>query len=302
MNFIEIENKYYILASSALADQEAVVLKQGDTFAVFNKHGDLHQIGSGSHGVYHNGTRFLSETELTVNDHKPLMLSANPREDNQMIIVDLTNPDLSQKDDVVVQRGTVHISRVKFLWKGCYHEKITLLNFGLDPVEFNLKITFDADYADIFEARGTTRKMKGKKNPPQQDGNNIVLSYTGLDDILRKTIVNCPVSPDELYIDAAVYKISLAPKDEKVLEFNFVFVEDQQPVGQLSFEAAQTEMNGQIKAIEEYCAVIHSSNEQFNEWVNRSKSDLITMSTKTNFGLYPYAGIPWYSTALAGME
>ena len=32
---------------------------------------------------------------------------------------------------------------------------------------------------------------------------------------------------------------------------------------------------------------------QFNDWVNRSLSDLHMMRTETQYGPYPYAGVPW---------
>jgi PAS domain S-box-containing protein len=40
-NIIRIKGKYYVLASSALADDRTRVLKHGDTFAVFNRDGDI---------------------------------------------------------------------------------------------------------------------------------------------------------------------------------------------------------------------------------------------------------------------
>src|SRR5438552_4626156 len=40
-----------------------------------------------------------------------------------------------------------------------------------------------------------------------------------------------------------------------------------------------------------------TSNEQFNDWLNRSIADLHMLRTKTACGLYPYAGVPWFSTA-----
>ncbi|HET9100452.1 MAG TPA: amylo-alpha-1,6-glucosidase, partial [Acidobacteriaceae bacterium] len=41
---------------------------------------------------------------------------------------------------------------------------------------------------------------------------------------------------------------------------------------------------------------VYTSNEQFNDWLNRSRSDLEMMLGQTEFGLYPYAGVPWFST------
>src|SRR5687768_3208184 len=94
MDFIEVESRYYILANSSLADQRTMVLKQGDTFGIFDWFGDIHQVGAGTQGVYHNGTRFLSRLELNINGNRPLLLSSAPRDDNQVLVVDLTNPDL----------------------------------------------------------------------------------------------------------------------------------------------------------------------------------------------------------------
>ena len=38
---IEINNQFYILAESSLADDRAFVLKSGDTFALFDHYGDI---------------------------------------------------------------------------------------------------------------------------------------------------------------------------------------------------------------------------------------------------------------------
>jgi glycogen debranching enzyme len=43
-------------------------------------------------------------------------------------------------------------------------------------------------------------------------------------------------------------------------------------------------------------ATVESSNELFNEVACRSASDLYMLITPTEHGLYPYAGVPWYST------
>jgi glycogen debranching enzyme len=41
---------------------------------------------------------------------------------------------------------------------------------------------------------------------------------------------------------------------------------------------------------------IQTSNEHFDDWINRSTADLEMMITPTPHGLYPYAGVPWFST------
>ena len=138
MHYIEVENKYYILATSSLADQRTMVLKQGESFGIFDSLGDIHQVGSGTQGIYHNGTRFLSRMELNINGNRPLLLSASPREDNQVLVVDLTNPNLQADGEDALKQDTIHLQRLKFLWQSKYLEKIWIINFGLEASHFEL--------------------------------------------------------------------------------------------------------------------------------------------------------------------
>jgi glycogen debranching enzyme len=296
MNFIEVENQHYILATSSLADQRTMVLKQGDTFAIFDYHGDIHQIGLSKQGIYHHGTRYVSLMELKVNGHSPMLLSSSPREDNQMLLVDLTNPDLHSENGNMIFRGTIHMLRTKFLWRSVYHEKIELLNFGLEPVSFNLEIQCDADFADIFEVRGSARKQRGIKFEATREKEHIVFSYCGLDDVRRSTEVHYSPEPRSIKNNIAAYEIYLAPKEKMDLEIVITFNENGQSPVFSNFENAKGAMNGYMRRIGRHCADVITSNEQFNAWVTRSKSDLITMTSQTQHGLYPYAGIPWYST------
>ncbi len=44
-------------------------------------------------------------------------------------------------------------------------------------------------------------------------------------------------------------------------------------------------------------ARVRSSNPLFSEWIDRSLADLGLLTTDLETGPYPYAGIPWFSTA-----
>jgi glycogen debranching enzyme len=296
MNFIEVENQHYILATSSFADQRTLVLKQGDTFAIFDYHGDIHQVGSGSQGIYHHGTRHVARMELNINGHRPMLLSSSPREDNQMLMIDLTNPDLPSENEDITLRGTIHILRSKFLWQSAYHEKIELINFGLEPVSFSIEIECDADFADIFEVRGSVREHRGVKSVPVQKKEQIVFSYHGLDDVQRNTRVHFTPEPQSIRNNTAVYEISLLPKQEVYLGIEMTFSQNEEDPVPVTFDHSKNAMNGYMEKISRYCADILTSNDSFNDWVLRSKTDLITMTSQTQYGLYPYAGVPWYST------
>ena len=75
---------HHILAASSLADERTRVLKQGDTFAVFDHYGDIKPGGLGEEGLYYEGTRYLSCLLLELEGSRPFFLSSTVR--------DWTNP------------------------------------------------------------------------------------------------------------------------------------------------------------------------------------------------------------------
>jgi len=54
---IQLENKFYISVNSTYADDRVKVLNHVDTFGIFDRWGDIKQIGEEVQGIYHNGTR-----------------------------------------------------------------------------------------------------------------------------------------------------------------------------------------------------------------------------------------------------
>ena len=45
-------------------------------------------------GVFHNDTRYLSGMQLLIDGQRPLLLSSSVENDNVILTVDLTNPDI----------------------------------------------------------------------------------------------------------------------------------------------------------------------------------------------------------------
>ena len=93
---IRVHDRYYILATSGLSDDRTRVLKHGDTFAVFDRHGDVQPIGLGQQGVFDRGTRGLSRFDVRVAGTRPLLLSSTLDRENAILIVSATNPDLQR--------------------------------------------------------------------------------------------------------------------------------------------------------------------------------------------------------------
>src|ERR1700729_241844 len=88
------QTNYYIQATSAPPDSEALVLKKDETFGVFNQYGDIDASERAKEGIFHRGTRFLSCLKLTLLGSRAMLLSSTVRTDNVLLAVDLTNPDI----------------------------------------------------------------------------------------------------------------------------------------------------------------------------------------------------------------
>src|SRR5262245_27466062 len=183
----QAEVPYYIPAT-ATATRPRRALKHGDTFIVVDSHGDMGASAGGSDGLFHADTRFLSHLELRLNPVQPLLLGSNMRDDNTLLAVDLTNPDLYVGNRIVLEKDLVHVARTIFLWRGTAYQRIAVRNHGLQPVEIALSLHFGNDFADLFEVRGERRPRRGATSRTVIGGDRqVLLSYKGLDDAWRRT-------------------------------------------------------------------------------------------------------------------
>jgi glycogen debranching enzyme len=293
---IRVEDRYYILATSSLADDRTRVLKHGETFAVFDRYGDIQAPARGELGLYHEGTRFLSLFVLRVGRDRPLLLSSTVKDDNALLTVDLTNPDFTIDGQVSVPRGTLHIFRAKFLWQGTCYERLRVYNYGLMPLDIPLYLQFDSDFADIFEVRGLQRDRRGHRLEAVAKDDGLVLGYVGLDGVTRRTRLQCSPAPAEVLGSELRLEIKLPPKEEVTFDLTVSCESAEQIASIGQFDTAATAAVNALKWLESQGCEIYTSNERFNDWVKRSSTDLHMMISQTPYGLYPYAGVPWFST------
>ncbi len=290
-------DQFSVLATTSLQEERTFKLKNGDSFAVLNKYGDILPFNKSVQGIYYEGTRFLSDFQIRLEGQKPLYLSSDTKEGNEMISVDLTNPDIIENGRLILSKGSAHIMRKKILWEGVYYEQIRSYNYSLEKIHFNLELFFDSDYSDIFEVRGTSRAKKGKLLPVETESNRLKLGYIGLDDKLRNTrIFMCP-DPAKIEHNIASYDIRLNPNQSFLISITITFmITGEKEKAILGFPLAIKKYKRRLEYINKTSCDVFTSNTQFNHWIHRSKADMITMITDTAFGPYPYAGIPWYNT------
>jgi glycogen debranching enzyme len=294
---IRVNDHYYILATSSRADEGARVLKHDDTFAILDRYGDIQPFGLREQGLYFQDTRHLSSLELRLDDERPLLLSSTVGEDNDLFAVDLTNPDLV-RGGVLLPRDVLHLFRAKFLWQGACYERLRITHYGLAPAQVSLSLRFDADFADIFEVRGTRRARRGRLLPAElAGGDTLVLAYEGLDGVRRRTCIRLAPPPAVLEAGLAWWDLRLAPGETTTLYVTIGCERAPAARAVLAYEAARAEANRVLEADKRSHPHLYSTNEQFNDWTTRSMADVHMMLTSTPFGPYPYAGVPWFSTA-----
>jgi glycogen debranching enzyme len=290
---LKFEDRYYILATSSRADERTLVLKHGDTFAVFDRYGDIVPFGLGEQGLYHEGTRHLSRFELRLEHARPLLLSSTVKLENELLAVDLTNPDILDNDRIRLAHDTIHVFRSKFLWNSVCYERWRVTNHGLAAATVALELAFEADFADIFEVRGIKRVRRGSRLLSHIDERSVRLRYQGLDDVIRTTHVAFSECPAALTESSARFELDLGPQDR----FEFVLAvscDGDADAGR--YEEATRQAHDVLTAAKGQRCDVFTSNAQFNDWVNRSNADLHMMITDTPEGPYPYAGVPWFST------
>ena len=186
------------------------VLKHGDTFAVFDSHGDMGAASGGPDGLFDHDTRYLSRLELLINGMQPLLLGSAVRDDNLTLTADLTNPDIYFDNRIALPRDAIHIVRTAYLWDGAAHQRLSIVNHSEAPVTLSLSLSFASDFADVFEVRGQRRARRGRLREDVGDASQVTYTYIGLDGLERKTELQLDPPPSQLLASAAVYRLTLA--------------------------------------------------------------------------------------------
>ncbi|HLV87824.1 MAG TPA: glycogen debranching N-terminal domain-containing protein [Candidatus Sulfotelmatobacter sp.] len=286
--------QYYIATTESRADDRARVLKYGKLFFVFDRLGDVTGRAS-SDGLFCEGTRYLSDFCFTLWDARPLLLSSTVAANNFLFTADLANLDVFRGDSLVVPRGVLHVLRSRFLWRDSCFEKLLFVNHGLETLEVPVRIGFDADFADLFEVRGTARKSRGARLESKIDANSVVLGYQGLDTIVRELTIQSDINPDRCSEAGFEFALSIRPKDHLSLGLELRCGDRPRPHF-VPYAHAAASAKQDLADLAEFFPRITSSNSRFSDWIERSISDLEMMIAGNPEHNYPYAGVPWFST------
>ncbi len=291
---ISVKTEFYVATGWPPVEERIRVLKYGPMFAVFDRYGNIRSSGLGEHGIYYDGTRYLSRLMLSLGETPPLFLSSGVRSDNGLFSADLTNVDILSGDNVELARGTIHLVRSRLLWEGVCYEQLRITNYGARTVQLPIRIEFAADFADVFEVRGVIRPKRGERLPDIVKPDRVTLRYQGLDNVIRCAQVCCSTTPAEISAEHVVINAELKPRETAKYQFT-VRCEHLQPARE-TFDTALSAVASEAGGAQAGGCIVRTSNHQFDNWLTRSLADVHMMTIGNPETDYPYAGVPWFST------
>ena len=289
---------FHIQATESIQQRWPRTLKQGDTFALFDALGDCVAPGLSPGGLFHNDTRYLSDMLLLVDGQRPLLLSSAVEQDNVVLTVDLSNPDIYQGNALVLPRESLHIRRSKFLWQGTCYERIAVRNFDSRPQKCWLTLNFSADFADLFEIRGLQRPKRGIVTGAVIAGAKAIYRYVGLDHVERRSEICFDPPPRKLSKSQALYALDLKPEEQFSVIMTVRCTNStmpREPVLEAFSEPYRAARRSAARAIS-LGGSVTSSNALADRMLQRASADVCMLITETPQGPYPYAGTPWFST------
>ena len=267
-------------------------LKDANTFLLADALGDIQ--GSDD-GLFSNDTRMLSRFELAVAGRRPSLLGAAISHDNTLFTAHLTNRPLPALGERSIPQGVIHIERSRFLWESRLYERLRLTNFSDLDAQVPLKLGYAADFADIFEVQGHVRAQRGKYLPAAVEGAKVRLAYLGRDDLVRSTEIEFSRLPTAISPQEAEFLVELQRGDVAEM-FIEIGAEEGNVPSQERFDNALQRLSVSMQDRLRDGALISTTGRLFNEWIDKSYSDLALLTTALPTGPYPYAGIPWFAT------
>ncbi|MBD2297263.1 amylo-alpha-1,6-glucosidase [Nostoc sp. FACHB-87] len=308
--------------------QPTLTVKDDDLFLVTDTIGNISGCslndGNPSMGLFCCDTRFLNRLELQIEGRSPTLLSSTAEKGFSLSIL-CTNPRIDDR----LKADSIGIRR-EIVLNGALFEEIEISNYSTTTVSFELSISFDADFVDLFEVRGYERPQRGKllrlvepihedaaqfngdgavpvsPHPEAQKAEFLTLAYQGLDGLIMESRIHFQhYLPDHFKGYTAVWRLELASHETQKIGYRINLFTNNTSSSTVS--AAFT--LGQAKAAEmmeeqnwvQQITRISSDKSTLNHIINRAEQDMYLL--RQSFGKYKTvsAGVPWFS-ALFGRD
>lgn len=293
-----MDDAYSVQATAAESQdadglEQLMALKDADTFVVADIWGDMK---GGADGLFDRDTRLLSRFTMTAGLSRPSRLSSGISQDNVFFTAHSTNRPLPPMGGRSAPAGVIHIERRRFVRDQRMFERIRMVNHGVEDVLLPMAFDFAADFADIFEVRGSPRAKRGMQETPTADGRRVTFRYLGVDGTTRSSCLAFSEPPARLNASRAEFMFSL-PKGRRC----DLYIEcgtgacEAPDEARFRLNALQARVGMRTRR-RRGASIRGPRNPRFNDWLDQSRADVALLTTDLPTGPYPYAGVPWFST------
>ncbi|MBH8562320.1 amylo-alpha-1,6-glucosidase [Nostoc sp. CENA67] len=299
--------------------QPTLTVKDDDLFLVTDTIGNISGCslndGNPSMGLFCSDTRFLSRLELQIEGRSPVLLSSTAEKGFSVSVL-CTNPRIDER----LRAETVGIRR-EIVLNGALFEEIEISNYSTTTVSFELSISFDADFVDLFEVRGFGREKQGRllrlaEPTPEEaafltnDGvapvqtqptEFLTLAYQGLDGLIMESRIQFQhYQPDHFKGYTAIWQLELASHETRKLGYRINMLTNNTSSSTVSAaytlpQAKAAELMEEQNWVQQITR-ISSDKSMFNRVIERAEQDMYLL--RQSFGKYKTvsAGVPWFST------
>ena len=279
---------------------QPVSILEGDTFVVSDRRGDISISPEEAQGLFKGDTRFLSRWVLTVNGELPNPLSTDDVNyfSSQFFLVPGTGTIYVDSPMSIVRQRAVG---------GGFHEDLKVTNHKAKPLDLDIRIEADADFADLFQVKDAEFKRAGKFYK-RVDGNCLVLGYQR-EKFVRETQVTSS-SPAEIDEKGFRFRVHLEPHGEWHTGLDVLAAIDgtngarTKPKYKDVHDTPTPHIGMSLQSWIASAPQLHSSWTDLERIYERSLVDLAALrffSSYTPGEALPAAGLPWFM-ALFGRD
>lgn len=251
--------------------QKNMVLKENYTFVVAGADG---AIAGGEKGLYDHDTRFLSRYAWDFGAAFQTLVAHNPR------------PDVFRAHHALIEgpQQRVGIQRRLALASQQLEDTLSVENTSLEPQTVELRLSVEADFIDLFEARGWFHPEHAPP-APELEPDGLTFRYRAADGLVQQVQLRFTPAPDRIDASGATFTITLPPRGSRSL-------------------AVRTSLGNPLDA-DRPAPTYASWRDAFATPGPRPRSpalaqaidDLRSLLLVTEEGLLPAAGIPWFVAA-----